>query len=150
MCCTLIFSTLILFYHDFQNRAIRKICFKKPNEAVSGDFKKFGILKFHDLIKLQNCTFICRLEQDEQLAKTFPALKHCDDNHDYQTRTRSTAKELPDTPLLNTDTYGTQSTKYNCIADWNSFRKTFKDLPLSECSRFKVKKLLMQLFLNKY
>ena len=53
-----------------QNRAIRKICFEKPNEAVSGDLKKFGILKFHDLIKLQNCLFICQLAQDEQLAKT--------------------------------------------------------------------------------
>ena len=81
--CTLIFSTLTLFYHDFQNRAIMKICFKKPNEAVSGDFKKFGILKFHDLIKLQNCIFICQLEKDEQLAETFPALEHCDDNHNY-------------------------------------------------------------------
>ena len=131
-----------------QNRAIRKICFKKRNEPVSEDFKKIGILKFHDLIKLQNCLFICQLEQDEQLAKSFLALKHCGDNHNYQTR--STTKRLLDTPLLNTDTYGTQSTKYNCIADWNSFRKTFKDLPLSECSRFKVKKLLKQLFLNKY
>ena len=66
-----------------QNRAIRKICFKKPNEAVSGDFKKFGILKFHDLIKLQNCIFICQLEQDEQLAKNFATLKHCGDSHNY-------------------------------------------------------------------
>ena len=131
-----------------QNCAIRKICFKRLNKTVSGDFKKFGILKFHDLIKLRFCIFICQLEQDEQLAKAFPALKHCGDNHKYQTR--STIKRLIDTPLLNTNTCGTQYTKYNCIADWNSFRKTFKDLPLSECSRFKVKKLLMQLFLNKY
>ena len=64
-----------------QNCAIRKICFKKRNEPVSEDFKKIGILKFHDLIKLQNCLFICQLEQDEQLAKSFPALKHCGDNH---------------------------------------------------------------------
>ena len=35
-----------------QNRAIRKICFKKGYEPVSEDFKKIGILKFHDLIKL--------------------------------------------------------------------------------------------------
>ena len=131
-----------------QNPAIRKICFKKRNEPVREDFKKIGILKFHDLIKLQNCLFICQLEQNNQLAKSFLALKHCGDNHSYQTR--STTKRLLDTPLLNTDTYGMQSTKYNCIADWNSFRKTFKDLPLSECSRFKVKKLLKQLFLNKY
>ena len=85
-----------------QNCAIRKICFKKRNEPVSEDFKKIGILKFHDLIKLQNCLFICQLEQDEQLAKSFLALKHCGDNHNYQTR--STTKRLLDTPLLNTDT----------------------------------------------
>ena len=114
-----------------QNRAIRKICFKKPTEAVSGDFKKFGILKFHDLIKLQNCLFICQLEQDEQLAKTFPALKHCGDNHNYQTK--FTSKRLLDTPVLNTDTNGMQFTKCSFMADWNSFRKTFKNLHLSEC-----------------
>ena len=128
--------------------AIRKICFKKPNEVVSGDFRKFGILKFYDLVKLQNCILISHLEQDEQLAKTFPALKHSGDNHKYQTR--FITKRLLDAPLLNTGTYGTQSTKYNYIADCNSFRKTFKDLPLSECLRFKVKKLLIQPFLNKY
>ena len=114
-----------------QNRAIRKICFKKPTKAVSGDFKKFGILKFHDLIKLQNCLFICQLEQDEQLAKTFPALKHCGDNHNYQTK--FTSKRLLDTPVLNTDTNGMQFTKCSFMADWNSFRKTFKNLHLSEC-----------------
>ena len=66
-----------------QNRGFRKICFKKPNEAVSGDFKEFGTLKLHHLIKVQNCLFICQLEQDEQSAKCFPALKHCGDNHNY-------------------------------------------------------------------
>ena len=109
---------------------------------LSEDFKKFGILKFHDPMKL----FICQFEQDEQLAKSF--LKHCDGNHNYQTR--SITERLLDTPLLNTHLFGTQSTKYNCIADWNSFHKTFKDIPLSECSCFKITKLLMQRFLNKY
>ena len=66
-----------------QNYAIRKICFKKPNKTESRDFKKKkkGILKFRNLIKLQTWLFLCQLEQDEQLAKTFPALKH-----NYQTR----------------------------------------------------------------
>ena len=39
-----------------QNHAIRKICFKKPNEAVSGDSKKFGIVtkisRSHKITKL--------------------------------------------------------------------------------------------------
>ena len=91
---------------------------------------------------------MCRLEQDEQLAKSCPALKRGNNNHNYQTR--FTTKRLLETSLPNTCTYDTQSTKYNCIADWNSFRKSFKDLPLSEGSRFKVKKLLKQLFFNEY
>ena len=114
-----------------QKNAVRKICFKKCKEQVSGDFKIFGILKFHDFIKLQNCLFICQLEQDEQVSKSFPALKHCGENS-------------------LTLTHMVRSLLYDCIADWNSFRKTLKHLPLSECSRFKFKKLLKQLFLNKY
>ena len=76
---------------------------------MSGDLKKFVMLKCHDLIKLQNSLFTCQLEQDEQLAKTFLALKHCGENHNYQMK--STIKKLLDTPLLNTETYGMQSTK---------------------------------------
>ena len=53
-----------------QNHANRKICFKKHNKPVSEDFKKFGILKFPELIRLHNCLFIFQLEQDEQLAKS--------------------------------------------------------------------------------
>ena len=65
------------------NSSFTKICFKKPNEAVSGDLKKFGTLKLHHLIKVQNCLFIGQLEQDEQSAKCFPTLKHCGGNHNY-------------------------------------------------------------------
>ena len=70
-----------------------------------------------------------RLEQDEQLAKFLSALKCCGDT------TRQNLQPKDCYTLINTDTYGTQSTKYNCIADWNSSRKTFKDLLLSEYSR---------------
>ena len=74
-----------------QNHAIRNICFKKRKEPVSEDFKKIGILKFHDLIKLQNYLSV-------SLNKSFPALKHCADNHNY--KTRSTTKRLLDTLSL--------------------------------------------------
>lgn len=44
-------------------------------------------------------------EHNGKLAKTFPALKHCRDNHSYNTR--SAAKKLLDIHLLNTDTWNT-------------------------------------------
>ena len=54
-----------------QNRAIRKICFKKRNESVSEDLKKIGILKFHDLIKLQNCLSSVSLNKMNNLLNLF-------------------------------------------------------------------------------
>ena len=131
-----------------QNWALRKITFKKQQDSVNGIYKDFKILKFPDLIKLQNCLFVSQLEENEKLSSSFADLKHCGENHNYQTRSK--AKKLLDIPLFQTDTYETNSTKYNCITDWNNFRKTFPNIPQNECTYFNVKKLLKEHLLNKY
>ena len=64
--------------------------------------------------------------------------------------TRSKTKRLLDVPVFNTNTYGTHSSKYHCIVDWNNFRKTFPSLPPAECTYFNVKKLLKERFLSLY
>ena len=45
------FKIQFKLYKIVQNR---RVCYKTRNEAVSGYFKKLGILKFRDHIKLQN------------------------------------------------------------------------------------------------
>ena len=132
---------------QLQNKAVRKISFKKRFDPVEPLYKELNILKFRDMVHLQNCLFMSQIEQNQKLAETFPALKHCGDNHKYNTR--SAAKKLIDIPLLNTDTYGTQSAKYNCITDWNNFRKTFSNLRLEECTYGTVKFLLKRYYLEK-
>ena len=65
------------------------------------------MLKFKDLLHLQSCLFVLQTEQNQTLAKSFVTLKHCSDNHNYQTR----ASRILDTP--------THSAKYHCILGWN-------------------------------
>ena len=131
-----------------QNRALRKIAFKKSNDPVSELYKDFKILKFCDLVQLQNCLFMVQLEQNEKLAKSFTELKHCGENHNY--KTRAATKNLLATPFCNTDTYGTHSTKYRCITDWNNFKKSFPDLPQTDYTYIKIKTLLKKDLLSKY
>ena len=81
---------------NFQNRTLRKITFKKLHDPANPFFKDLKILKFKDLLYLQNCLFVSQIQQNKTLAKSFVTLKHCNDNHNYQTR--ASAKKI--WPLL--------------------------------------------------
>ena len=54
-------------------------------------------------------------ETNQKLANSFADLIQCSDSYNYQTKSKT--KGLLDIPLLNTQIYGTQSVKYNCIKD---------------------------------
>ena len=95
---------------NLQNQALRKITFKKFHDPVNLLYKDLKILKFKDLIHLQNCLFVLQIEQNQTLAKSFVTLKHCGDNHNYQTR--ASTKRILDNPLYKTSTYGTHSALY--------------------------------------
>ena len=88
-----------------------------------------------------------QIEHNGKLAKTFPTLKHCGDNRSYSNR--SAAKKLLDIPLLNRETFGTRSSKYSCIINWNNFRNLFPNISLEECTYVKVKRLLKRHYLEK-
>ena len=88
---------------NLQNRALRKITFKKFHDPVNPLYKDLKILKFKDLLHLQNCLFVLQIEQNQTLAKSFVTLKHCGDNHNYQTR--ASTKRILDTPLYKTNTW---------------------------------------------
>ena len=95
---------------NLQNRALRKITFKKFHDPVNPLYKDLKILKFKDLLQLQNCLLVLQIEQNQTLAKSFVTLKHCGDNHNYQTR--ASTKRILDNPLYKTSTYGTHSALY--------------------------------------
>ena len=64
---------------------------------------------------------MCQLEQNKKLAATFPGLVYTKEKHNYNTR--SARKNLLDNPLCQTFTYGVQLRKYQCIRDWDRFRR---------------------------
>ena len=91
-------------------------------------------MKSPDLLYLQNCLFMSQIETNQRLANSFVDLRHCGDNHTYLTKSK--AKGLLDIPFVNTQIYGTQSVKYNCITDRNNFRNNFSDIPWYQIYQF--------------
>ena len=49
---------------NLQNRALREITFKKSHYPVYPSYKDLKILKFKDLLHLQNCLFVLKIEQN--------------------------------------------------------------------------------------
>ena len=93
--------------------------FKKYHDSANLIFKELHILKFKDLIYSQKCLFMLQIEQNKQLAASFPGLKYCGESHNYMTRLAT--KKLLHILTNRTDRYGKQSAKYSCILDWNKF-----------------------------
>ena len=86
-----------------QNRALRKINFKK--------FHHHKILKFADILKVQNCLFMYQVEQNNALAAFCLAV------HSKDRQTRSATQNLLDVPLARTNKYGKESVMYQCVRD---------------------------------
>ena len=79
-----------------------------------------------------------QIERNQKFANSFADLKHCRNSHNYQTKSKT--EGLLDIPFLNTQIYGTQSFKYDCIKDSNNFRNNFPNLLLHQCTYTLVKK----------
>ena len=85
---------------NLQNRAFSKIAFKNFYDPVNPLYKNLKILQFKDLLHFQNCLLVLKTEQNQTLPKCFVTLKHCGDNHNYETL--ASTKRLLDTPLHRT------------------------------------------------
>ena len=68
---------------NLQNRALRKITFKKFDDPINPLYKDLKILKFKDLLTFKT---VLEIEKNQALAKSFVTLKHCGDNNNYQVR----------------------------------------------------------------
>ena len=108
-----------------------------------------------------------QIETNQRLANSFVDLRHCGDKHNYLTKskakglldipfvkhnylTKSKVKGLLDIPFVNTQIYGTQSVRYNCIKDWNNFRNIFPHIPLHKCTYTLIKRQVKYYLIGKY
>ena len=87
-------------------------------------YKELQILKFPDLLYLQNYLFMSQTETTQKLANSFADLKHCSDSHNYQTKSKT--KQLLDAPLLKIHRFMVHNLLN--IKDWNNFRNNFPNL----------------------
>ena len=104
-------------------------------------------MKFANILKVQNCLFMYQVEQNIALATSFPAL-HSKDKNNYQTR--SATQNLLDVPLARTNKYGKESVKYQCVRDWNNFKKKFPQIPENKLTYMKIKRILKQAIFDQY
>ena len=54
--------------HLFQNRALRKMRFKKLDDPTAQLYRGLKLLKFCYIVHLQNCLFMNQIEKAETLA----------------------------------------------------------------------------------
>ena len=128
------------------NQVLKKITVKEFHHPADPLYQDLKILKFKDLLHLQNCLFVLQIEQNQTLVKSFVTL--CGDNHNYQMP--ASTKRVLDTPLYKTNTYGTYSAKYHWILDKNQFKRIFPNLLETNYTYSKLRSLIKRYFLNKY
>ena len=100
------------------------------------------------MIYLQNYSFMLQIEQNKQLAASFPRLKYWGESHKYMTW--STAKKLLHIPANRSDRYGKQSARCNRILDWNKFKNDLHGINQDELSNAKPETLIKDHISNKY
>ena len=74
---------------------LEKLILKKIHRSIKHIHKDHKILKFTDILKVQNCLFMHQGEQNNASDTSFPAL-HSKGKHNYQTR--SATQNLLDVP----------------------------------------------------
>ena len=138
----IILQMILTTLQTFQNRALKKITFKRRRDSASCIYKDLRILGSRDHITQQSCLFVLSLEQNPQL------LFHCWHTHNYSTR--SASKNILDIPYSQTYTYGTKSVMYSCIKDWNNFKRCFLKLFQDQLTYPRIKSLTANHLLNQY
>ena len=122
-----------------QNRALRKLTFTNFFANISPVFKDLNIIKFNDQIHLYNCIFMFQFEK-KLLPQAFNSFSNLVANeHNYNTR--AVTAGLLVIPAMITHHYGTQSIKYNCITDWNNFKRLFPQHIAENLTIHKIKTL---------
>ena len=134
--------------HSRSCRAFMKLTFKKRHDPISNIYKEYKILKFADIVNSQNCLFIYQVQKYPKLTVSFPALQ-AREKHNYSNR--SVLQNLFDVLLKTTRMNDLiKPVKYQCIRDWDNFKKAFPQIPESEFSRWNIKSYLKQKCFDQY
>ena len=100
-----------------QNFAMRIMAFKSPRDSASSLYANFGVLKFSDMVHIQNILLLDKFSHDrmpDAIQSTFAV----DLPHIQATRANHT--DLLNLPLVETTSLGKYSIRYNALLlSWN-------------------------------
>ena len=125
---------------NLQRNALQMICFAKLNDHATQLFRKMKIIKFVDLVSVENCIFINKCLS----CKSYSVFSHLYNlaagRHNHQTRFAMNGLLI--LPNYNTDLFGTKAFLYFRISSWNSFQVLFSEKNFRILSLISLKKLL--------
>ena len=138
-------SALFRKIENLQDKALRIINFLPNNCPISGTYKKLNILKLKDFITLQNALFVKRC-----LEKEIPSpFQNFFEKSQIIHETRTSVKNCVTVPVVNTESYGTNSITFQSVNTWNELQQT-ADFDLSELDFAKVKRKITEFIMKTY
>ena len=130
------------------DKAIRIMNFAKYHDDPSEHYKNLNILKFQDIIKLNNYLYIhdhFNLNLPTSLLDNFKFIKT---SHNHNTRI--SGANCVELPKSNTLEYGIHSVFGQASRHWNHFQVILNDSKLHTLSKYSCKELISKHLMNSY
>ena len=106
-----------------QKRAIRTLHSASYRDHTCSLFHRYKVLKFAELVSLENCIFVNKCFNDEAFSLFSNHFKLTASTHSYCTR--SVSNGLIFKRLYNTIPYGNKSIINSAVSTWNHFQTIF-------------------------
>ena len=127
-----------------QKRAIRILHSAAYRDHTSPLFHRSKVLKFVDIVSLENCIFVNKCFNDEAFSLFSNHFKLTASSHSYCTR--SVSNGLIFKRLYNTFRYDNKSIIGSTVRTWNRFQTIFHGHNLLNISPKKIKSLISECF----
>ena len=129
-----------------QKRAIRILHSAAYRDHTSPLFHRYKVLKFVDLVSLENCIFVNKYFNDEPFSLFSNHFKPTASSNSYCTR--SVSNGLIFKRLYNTICYGNKSIINSTVSTWNHFLTILHGHNLLNMSPKEMKSLISKYFLR--
>ena len=138
-------SALFRKIENLQDKALRIINFLPNNCPISGTYEKLNILKLRDFIRLQNALFVKKCLE----GKIPSPFKNFFEKSQIIHETRTSIKNCVTVPVVETETYGTNSIKFQASNTWNELQQT-TNVDLTELEYAEAKQKITEHLMSTY
>ena len=126
-------SVLLNRIGTLQNCAMKLMAFKSPRDSANELYANLSVLKFSDMVHLQNVLFLDKLSRDE-MPEPIKRIFAVDFAHALPTRAENTG--LLNLPIVETTCFGKKSIRFNAVSSWN-YIQSMLPIKLSEFEHIK-------------